>query len=62
MYCPYCNHQNHLEINLHADGYSTALLECASCGALLRTNPNNMETVYGPDRKFFAHKIMPTQS
>ena len=48
MNCPYCNHQDHLEINLHADGYSADLLECSECGALLTTKGAMLVTVHGP--------------
>ena len=48
MTCPYCNHQNHLEIDLHADGFSEDLLECADCGAVLTLNGSKLETVHGP--------------
>jgi len=42
MFCPHCKHQDHLEIDLHADGFSSgALLECSACGALLSMNLNN---------------------
>jgi len=62
MYCPYCKHQDHLEIDLHSDGFSTTLLECTNCGALLKTNKTNMETVFGPARMFFANEIIAAQS
>lgn len=52
MNCPYCNHQDHLEIDLHADGFSSDLLECIECGALLTFHNMQLETVHGPDRLF----------
>jgi len=61
MICPYCDHQNHLEIDMHSDGYSTSLLECTNCGALLKTNRNTMETINGPDRMFFANRVFVSQ-
>lgn len=48
MYCPYCQHQDHLELDLHADGFSGVLLECTECGALLASVGKSMETVHGP--------------
>ncbi|MDA3902145.1 MAG: CPXCG motif-containing cysteine-rich protein [Desulfuromusa sp.] len=48
MNCPYCDHKNHLEIDMHADGYSSTLLECSECGALLNLKRTNLETVHGP--------------
>ena len=50
MNCPYCNHQNHLEIDLHADGFSSNLLECTECGAMLIDAAGKLETVHGPDQ------------
>ncbi len=48
MYCPYCDHPDHLEIDLHADGFSANLLECTECGALLTSTGSRLETVHGP--------------
>lgn len=48
MNCPYCDHKNHLEIDMHADGYSSTLLECSECGALLNLKQDHLETVHGP--------------
>jgi Zn ribbon nucleic-acid-binding protein len=52
MNCPYCNHQDHLEIDLHADGFSSNLLECTECGAVLVNSGGKLETVHGPDKIF----------
>lgn len=48
MNCPYCDHRDHLEIDLHADGFSADLLECTECGALLTLKGGCLETVQGP--------------
>jgi hypothetical protein len=45
---------DHLEIDLHADGYSADLLECTTCGALLTLNGTTLETVHGPAKPFVA--------
>ena len=50
MICPCCKHQNHLEIDLHADGFSADLLECSECGALLTTHHQELETIHGPTK------------
>lgn len=52
MHCPYCLHQDHLELDLHADGYGGVLVECAECGALLASKGKAMETVHGPMKSF----------
>ena len=54
MNCPYCNHQNHLEIDLHADGFSTDLLECTECGAILEVNGQMLGTIRKPTKPFFS--------
>ncbi len=52
MHCPHCKHQDHLEIDLHADGFSGILLECSECGALLVAKGRALETVHGPEKPF----------
>jgi len=49
MNCPYCSLQNHLEIDLHADGFSSDLIECSECGALLTIKDRRLETVQAPN-------------
>lgn len=51
MNCPYCDHQDHLEINLHSDGFSADLLECSECGALLTTKGATLVSVHGPSEQ-----------
>jgi len=48
MNCPYCSLQNHLEIDLHADGFSSDLIECSECGALLTIKDRRLETIQAP--------------
>ncbi len=48
MNCPYCQHKNHLEVDMHADGYSSTLLECSECGALLSLGKKTIKTIHGP--------------
>lgn len=52
MHCPYCQHQDRLEIDMHADGFGGVLLECAECGALLTARGRVLETIHGPERPF----------
>jgi len=54
MHCPYCQHQDHLELDLHADGFSGVLMECTECGALLAAKGKILETVHGPMKSFEA--------
>lgn len=58
MECPYCTHKDHLELDMHADGYSSILLECTECGALLKLKHLSLETVNGPiPPSLFSHKF-----
>lgn len=52
MLCPYCHHSNHLEIDMHSDGYnSSAMIECADCGALLSLKETTLDIIHGPTLK-----------
>lgn len=57
MNCPYCNHEDHLEVDLHADGFSSNLLECTECGAMLMDVRGKLETVHGPDKLLKADLV-----
>ena len=48
MNCPYCQHRDHLEIDLHADGFSADLIECSECGTLLTIKSGKLEMLHGP--------------
>jgi Zn ribbon nucleic-acid-binding protein len=54
MNCPFCTQQNHLEIDLHADGFSSDLIECTECGALLTIKDGEFDTVQPPTIKLAA--------
>jgi hypothetical protein len=54
MNYPYCDHQDHLEIDLHADGFSADPIECSGCGTLLTIKGTKLETVNGPTKHFGA--------
>ncbi|MBW2450824.1 MAG: hypothetical protein JRF07_00545 [Deltaproteobacteria bacterium] len=34
MKCPFCNKAGHVEIDLHADGFSRSTFECGDCGGV----------------------------
>ena len=48
MKCPMCQSRQHIEIDLHADGFSQDLRECGDCGAIW--------TFSGRDRKIIKGK------
>lgn len=56
MMCPYCHHKNHLEIDMHCDGYSQDMIECSECGALLNLRGRELETVHGPTSQLHAQR------
>ncbi len=64
MNCPYCHHKNHLEIDLHADGFSKDLLECSECGAILEVNGQGqlLATIRKPIKPFFSTAETAAQS
>jgi hypothetical protein len=45
---------DHLEIDLHSDGFSADLLECSECGALLTLKGKTLETVHVPAKPSVA--------
>ena len=52
MICPYCHNRNHLEIDMHSDGYSMDIIECTECGALLSLKDTKLDTIHGPTINF----------
>ena len=34
MKCPRCNNKEHIEVDLHADGFSQDAIECGDCGCI----------------------------
>ncbi len=48
MKCPICKSREHIEIDLHSDGFAQDIHECGDCGAIW--------TVSGRDRKIIKGK------
>jgi len=44
MKCPSCN-SKHLEIDIHADGYSANVLECGDCGCISTYSGNSIKVL-----------------
>lgn len=42
------DNRDHLEIDMHADGYSDNLVECSDCGTLLHLKNEVLETLHTP--------------
>jgi len=45
MKCPICNSIKHVEVDLHADGFSQDILECGDCGGLWTSSGLNLRTL-----------------
>lgn len=53
MKCPVCNNHDHIEIDLHADGFAEGLVECSTCGAVWSVNHGLAEIVSDPQENTF---------
>jgi transcriptional regulator NrdR family protein len=42
MKCPNCKHREHVEIDLHADGYAQDARECGDCGCVWTFKNTNL--------------------
>ncbi len=51
MKCPACHNSQHIEIDLHADGFTKDALECGDCGCIW--------TYSGKDMKIIKEKCVP---
>ena len=51
MKCPFCKGREHVEIDLHADGYSQDARECGDCGAVWTFSGAVMKTINLPNRE-----------
>jgi len=45
--CPVCHNANHVEIDIHADGFANNLGECGVCGALWSMDKDNSRLIHG---------------
>ena len=50
MKCPLCKGREHIEVDLHADGFSTAVRECGDCGAIWTFSEDQRKIIKGNDR------------
>lgn len=40
MKCPVCKDRNHIEVDLHSDGFADNIRECGTCGTVWGWNEN----------------------
>ena len=63
MKCPICKSREHVEIDLHADGFSQDVRECGDCGSLWTFSANVLKIIKGRDHekeKAYSDFICPT--
>lgn len=63
MKCPICKSRQHVEIDLHSDGFSKNIRECGDCGGVWTFSGENMKIIKGRDNqkaKAYSDFICPT--
>ena len=63
MKCPICKNRKHVEIDLHAEGFSQDARECGDCGGVWTFSGNVLKIIKGRDHKVknaFSDFICPT--
>ncbi len=63
MKCPFCKNREHVEIDLHADGFSQDIRECGACGGIWTFSGTEMKIVKSKQHKAektFSDFICPT--
>jgi transcription elongation factor Elf1 len=48
MKCPLCRSREHIEIGLHADGFSQDIRECGDCGAVWTYSGKTLKMIQTP--------------
>lgn len=51
MKCPFCKSREHVELDLHADGFSQDARECGDCGAIWTFSGNTMKVIKTSNQK-----------
>ena len=63
MNCPICNNSEHVEVDLHADGFSQDAFECGDCGGLWTYSGTDLKIIKDREEKkvvAYADFICPT--
>ena len=53
MRCPICKHHEHVDLELHAEGFYEGIITCPVCGAVWSVNHGVTEIVKDPMEKSF---------
>ncbi len=53
MKCPVCKSQDHLDLDLHSNGFTEDIMECRVCGTIWSVNHGVTEIVRDPQEKSF---------
>jgi len=63
MKCPICKNREHIEIDLHADGFSQDARECGDCGSIWTFSGKVLKLIKGRDhtkKPRYSNFICPT--
>lgn len=63
MECPTCNDKTHVEIDLHAEGFSQDAFECGECGCVWTFAEKNLKIIKERQlekQKLYAEFVCPT--
>ncbi len=53
MKCPVCKSQDHLDLDLHSNGFTEDIMECRVCGTVWSVNHGVTEIVRDPQERSF---------
>lgn len=53
MKCPVCKNHEHIDIELHSNGFNEEIIECPHCGTIWSVNHGVTEIVKDPQEKSF---------
>ena len=57
MKCPVCNKNEHVDIDLHADGFAEGIMECRVCGSIWSVNHGSAKIVKDAQEHSFLGKV-----
>lgn len=53
MKCPVCKNHEHIDIDLHSDGFTEGIMECPVCGSMWSVNHGVTEIVKDTQEESF---------
>ena len=57
MYCPICKNNEHVDYNLHSDGFASGIMECGICGTVWSFNHDTIKVVHDPQGESFLGEV-----